>query len=434
VGKALRRRGKFAAAPLTEACQNLLACVAGGGMQPRFVLCDPSFVGYTGHCLEYLLSLEDSVRTQGYDPVYAGNRSLSPGIASQLSALRCFTHWCDARPCPVGVDPNSARGRELVRTEHERRITLDLNEIDSNLKLTSRDILFINTLRHWPLRGVVDWLDARSSQDAPHIVLVLHFTAYPNPDGHDSMADMYADAFKKIERSKYTSRFVLCSDAKELIDEYRTMTHLEVFLAPIPHCRGDVGTSERDRSDTINIAYIGEARYHKGFHLLPYVVRGVRRDWGRERVRFKIQSFANDPAAAFYIQTIGKLDVDDVELFPYQMDEREYRDFLSRSDIVVVPYLLDNYYRQTSGIYAEAVAAGKVTIVSKGTWMARQVEEFGGGLAFAPNDPQSFLEATQSALSDYDNLHAGARVASARWRGFHTPENMVASILDRLDR
>ncbi len=397
----------------------------------RFILGDPSLIGYSGHCFEYLWSLARLLQARGHATVLIGNRSLSSEIAAQSGALPMITYWCDARPVLPGMDGDSKAGREYIRHQHEQAMLTDLRAIDAKVGFAADDVLFLNTLRHWPIRGLVKWAEELGAARAPTIVLVLHFTAFPSLEWDDGTFAMYRDAFAAIEASPVRHKFRLLADSDGLIEEYREVTNLPVQLAPIPHSHRPVTLNLPDASQELVISYVGEARENKGYHLLPHLVDEFERSDLAGRATFHIQSYIANPRDGIYRRAMGRLaNCARVVFFPDEMDAAEYEAYVSAAHIILVPYLTDNYHRQTSGIYAEAAALGIPTIAPRGTWMAQQVKQYGGGRLFVPNDPQSLFEATYDAVANYATLVEDARQAATQWNSFHRPEVLVEQVLE----
>jgi glycosyltransferase involved in cell wall biosynthesis len=378
----------------------------------RLFLADPSLIGHAGHCFDYLAALAPPARAGGYEPVYLGNRAAEPDLRAEHGVVPAFTHWCDAR------HGSPAR----TRRAHERALSRELLAVCGRYEVTADDVFLVNTLRHWALRGVADWLEALPAGQRPAAALVLHFTAFPNPARSDGTVEFYRDAFARIARSPARDRIRLLADSDALIDEYQALAPgLTFALAPIPHIR-DV--PEPDQAATIRVGSLGEARENKGFHLLPRLVRGAAAA-GLRGVEFHFQCFAHDPGSAFLRRALAGLRHPSVRLYPDPMPAAEYRRFLAALDVVVLPYTLDNYHAQTSGVFAEALGGGRFVVVPKGSWMARQVAEFGGGAAFNPGDAEDFAGVTLAALADRDRLRAGRAERVTRWRAAHNPERLL---------
>ena len=120
-----------------------------------------------------------------------------------------------------------------------------------------------------------------------------------------------------------------------------------------------------------------------------------------------------------------------VELFGRDgfVDPSEYYVTLANSDIVLCPYLADVYKTRSSGIMAEAIIAGKPTVVQQGSWLARQ-QEPGSGESFS--DPASLADAVRSICDRYPEYAARARVVQGHWRENHSPARLVDGLLGTL--
>ena len=382
-------------------------------MTPRLFLADPSLVGHSGHCFDYLAALVPAARARGYEPVLLGNRAVAPDLRTEHGVIPTFTHWCDAR---YGAP-------ERTRRLHESDLARELLDVCRRFAVTADDVFLVNTLRHWALRGVVDWLESLPDGACPTAALVLHFTAFPNPARSDGTVEFYRQAFARIARSPARDRVRLLADSESLVDEYRALApELEFALAPIPHVR-DAPADERT-GGTFRVGCVGEARENKGFHLLPRLVRRAA-EAGVRGVEFHLHSFAHDPNSAFLRRALAGLRHPTVRLYPDEMPATEYQRFLASLDLVVLPYTLDNYHAQTSGAFAEAMAAGKLVVVPKGSWMARQLAEFAGGAAFNPGDAEDFARVTLDVIAERERLREGRAERVSRWREFHNPERFL---------
>lgn len=382
----------------------------------RFFLAEPSLTSVSGHCWSYLRSLIEPVRHAGFEPVLLGHRNVDPRLARRENIVPIFERWCDER---IG-------DHETTLAAHRRSIRADLTRISKRHRIGSQDFVLINTLRHWALAGVVDWLESMRPRSRPRVALVLHFTAQSDPNGSAEMRPFYEEAFVRIERSPSRDCIRLLADSEELIDEYRDINdRLDFHLAPIPHIP-HLPDRDHEPASKLNVGYIGEARENKGFQLLPHVVR--RASEHASAVHFHIHSFCHDPQSIFYRQAIAGLRGPHVTLYPEKLDDDEYTRFLDALDIVILPYTLHNYHSQTSGVFAEAMAMGKSVIVPRGSWMARQVNAYGGGATFNPGDPEDLARQVLSFVNDGLKCH-GAAERAARWAQFHNPANLLNLLL-----
>lgn len=388
----------------------------------RFFLADPSLISVSGHCWSYLRSLVAPVRNLGFQPIILGNRTVDARLRESHAIIPLFQCWCDTR---FGT-------AQQTFARHHKAIQQDLGEVSRIHSVNRSDVFLINTLRHWALAGVVDWLESLPASKRPRVVLVLHFTAFPDPNAPSDSLEYFQKAFRRIETSEVRDRILLLADSEELIEEYRGINgRLKFALAPIPHVPDRRSASPRDPS-VLNLGYLGEARENKGFHLLPYVVNCARKSPLADRIRFHIHAFSSDPQSQFHRQIVPRLVRPNVELHRDRLSDDEYEDLLSQLDIVLFPYTRANYHAQTSGIFSEAMALGRTVLVPRGTWMARQAAKFGGGLAFNPEDAVDLWEQARRTVELHERFAAEAECRAGRWNAFHNASNLIAAISEIL--
>ena len=390
----------------------------------RYFLCDQSLTSFSGHCFAYFEPLAHILQSRGREVLIVGHKHLDQTIAAR-GVIRGFSYWCDERNVgqEPGLDPD--QNGDVIRASHEAVINQDLQDLDARFALKAGDRVIINSIRHWAIRGVVNWLEALPPQRRPHVALLLHFTAQLERFQPDQSDRHYRDAFRAIERSPCAGRIHLYADATTLIDEYQGMTTLEVQLSPIPHSQFKAAPPYFP-SGRIRIGYVGEARYHKGYHLLPFMTEHLNRTDIRDKIEFHFHSFIHDTKADFYLKSIPHLrQQPNVILYPDVLTPEGYEEFVQRCDVILIPYLLTCYHSQTSGIYADAIGLGIPVVVSRGTWMAKELKRLGGGVLASPDDYMSLADATYRLCSDIERYRAEARAAKNTWCGFNTPGNLV---------
>ncbi len=388
---------------------------------PRFFLADPSLISASGHCWSYLRSLGTPVKEAGYEPVVLGNRRICADLQAQADATALFQHWCDDR---LGSHVRTA-------ALHRKAIRADLAQATRQFSIGPDDIVLLNSLRHWPLAGVVDWLEWLPSSRRPFVALVLHFTAYPDPHAASDSVDFYRDAFRRIETSPARDRLLLLADSQELIDEYRTINdRLHYELAPIPHSAGPLPQFEKS-DGVVRLGCVGEARENKGFHLLPYLVHRVLDSAGCENVQFHLHAFTPDRQGPFFRRIEPRLNRPGVTLYPEMLDDEQYDQFLAQLDVVILPYTLANYHSQTSGVFAEALAQKKAVVCPRGTWMARQTFAFEAGAVFAPDDVEDLVQQTLFVIGALPGFQALAgETRSPLGCAIHNPQRLLAPIFE----
>jgi glycosyltransferase involved in cell wall biosynthesis len=182
--------------------------------------------------------------------------------------------------------------------------------------------------------------------------------------------------------------------------------------------------------------YLGDSRPSKGFPMLPELVRRVLAEGPATPARFVIQcppeaaSGSNrlPPAVADLRRQVegsgGRL-----TLIPERLDERDYAELLHATDVVLIPYRREGYVEPTSGVFAEAMAAGKPVVVPEGTWMERELARTGGGVAFRSGDVDDLVAKTLQAARDFHELSLRAGSGRAAWNEFHNAANLAEILL-----
>jgi hypothetical protein len=82
-----------------------------------------------------------------------------------------------------------------------------------------------------------------------------------------------------------------------------------------------------------------------------------------------------------------------VKLIANYLTEEEYLYWLKTSDIILLPYDAVAYSERTSGIFTECIIAGKIPVVTQGTWMAKELSKYGlDELIIDWSQPESVVE------------------------------------------
>ncbi|MFT3975875.1 MAG: glycosyltransferase family 4 protein [Sphingomonas bacterium] len=373
------------------------------------------------------MSLAAPLREQGKLVHILGNRSLH-AIGDLSGCEPAFALRCEETPLIPGLDPLSAAGIEQIRQRRNDLLVADLNRIARTHQLTDADVLLINSLRHWSLEAIVEWLEKLDSENMPTVVLVLHYTAFPHPGVAGATARAYRDAFVRIKGSIVARKIILCTDSERLAEEYRSLADISITVLPIPH-RPPARLVEHDIGAELTIAFAGEARKDKGFLLLPQVIRDVMAQETARKIVFRLQAYCADRGEeACRLARADLPACSAIEILSEPLDEAQYEQFIAQADLILIPYLREAYHAQTSGVYCEAAALGTPVVVPEGTWMADQLVRNGGGVVFESGNAVSLASACLEAIRNYPALREQALSAAPDWRAFHDPENFVSEL------
>lgn len=382
----------------------------------RLILCDPSLQSVSGHCLGYLLAVKEAV-TSAAEVYLVGNRGMSTEFSAEYSILPGFTHWIDARVC---VDPRQNRNI------HEEIIISDLKEISEKLRISNQDVILINSLRQWGLRGVLRWLEQRADHERPMVYLILHFSAYTVPEVKAAWADLYKDFFQALEVSSAQSHIKLFADSESLVSEYHEFGSFPVKCIPIPHVPDFSAYQKGGAPSVLNVTYMGAARTDKGFMMLPHLVKLINSAVGIPPVEFQIMSWCDSPKEYWYRAAMSVLtSYDNVHLYNQPLNQSEYESLLVKSDVGLLLYRSGAYFKQTSGVLPEFVAAKTVVVTCRGTWIAEQTKQFGLGKLVSSDDPLDVGQGLLDVICNFEEYMQKAVHGRMNFLGYHNKRNFA---------
>jgi len=383
-------------------------------------------MSFTGHCYGYLSPIQTVLTAAGRENYLIGNKGQDRVFHLVTGTIPAFTYWCDERNVGQPEGLNEEENADAIRAGHEAAIFNDLRELNKTYGFTADDVIVINTLRHWAIRGVVQFAESLGSKVTPRFSIISLFSSEPHLGVLGPARRHYAEAFDSILKSPRASKIRVFADADTLITEYAELSNLHIDLAPFPQWfdapRQDVNI------ESVRLSYTGEAREHKGFHFLPYVAEQLAKTGSSATL--EVQTFTHDQNQPFYQKAMATLaTAKNVCLIQRILSEDEFRDFQNRTDVFLLAYGVADYHRQTSVVYAAAAALRAPVIASRGTWMGNKVKERGGGELSNPDDCLSVAEAALKIVRDFRRYKAEALDASQSWRHFNNAENFVAVVI-----
>ncbi len=99
----------------------------------------------------------------------------------------------------------------------------------------------------------------------------------------------------------------------------------------------------------------------------------------------------------------------------------DYLGMIRKTDIVVLPYRESIYRMVNSGVFCEAAAFGKPTVVPSETWMSEQIESgHAVGLTFGEPTVAAIIEAVEETLRRREQLSTAARERAPLFREEHS--------------
>lgn len=432
--------------------------------QGRFILVDHSLCDYAGHHYEYARAVLDAAVAGGRQAVLATNRKFAADVASDWPIVPTFKYgvwlhqgapawqialwraWKAVRrgvecrfslretapfrgaKSDTGLGEDSERGfaRASFKAARRRRFVRDTANLLDRLAVTGDDLIFAPTLSLAELESLGEL--GRTAHRACRPVWHLLFRR-PLESRRSACNPFAPSPGGNSAGDGRSVRVHYWTDSEELTAEYRRATGWPFGTLPIPHTAPYCKAA--GKPPPLRILYLGDARLEKGFQHLPALVRSLTQDDpDRRRFEFYIQSHSTSPAEEPQISSaraeLARLANRGVTLFDAPLAPAQYRELLASGHVVVLPYDPRAYAARSSGVFAEALAAGIPLVVPADTWMSRQLPA-GAGEAF--EDIEEVAALVRNIAADYRNYANGARSGAEDWRRRHNAERLVSLLL-----
>lgn len=279
--------------------------------------------------------------------------------------------------------------RWLLGQRKTKAFAADTRRLLSRLSLEDGDVIFIPTIEPNEMLGISMLFQQMPEAMRPSWHLLYRRNIYTGRDADYSTADeglrSLRNAFRQFNDGRGAARVFFYTDTDQLTDQYNRLGAVQFATLPIPvdaeyaapRSRAEDAATRQPASQTapLCVSYVGDARPEKGYHHLPRLVQDVWCDTVVEgRARFRFQSNFHtehgEPRAIVARAQLASCPSDFVQLLLKPLASDEYRELIVNSDLMLVLYDRDNYYARSSGVFAEAMAAGVPAIVPGGSWMA----------------------------------------------------------------
>jgi glycosyltransferase involved in cell wall biosynthesis len=384
----------------------------------RLLLADHLLKDRIGHHLGYNLLLADAARRGGRDAVLLTHREFDRKLAQGHRVDRIFRN--DWRSVPHPLAASFPRGMEILDLISGRRFANDLQRGLPVEKMRRGDLILAQMLAPRHLECWLNWYEGLRGRSAPDLVFHLGYGA-ERFGGHAGVKA----AWKRVRGGGVAKRVHFISDSESLADEYGGILCADV--AVLPHVVDpDIKTTDRERRDgPIHFVSLGNARLEKGFVDLVAALSLVSPDLLGRSVRFTIQCHQADAGSQEALNRLVKKDMPAVHLLHQDLGRREYLDLLASADVVLLPYHLDHYARRTSGVFCEALVAGKPVITTEGSWMSGEILRAGGGWLVPERNPERLAGAIASAITEISPMAKGCCDRSSEYQVQFSADNFI---------
>ncbi len=163
-------------------------------------------------------------------------------------------------------------------------------------------------------------------------------------------------------------------------------------------------------SACLNLACYGAARFEKGSELLVSAIQEYLRRFPESSVKFIIQWIDDFSLPDGMPATVPDIlrNHPSVQIIGRIFDEGEYEQWLATTDVLLLPYRSSSYTLRVSRVVIEALVNGIPVVVTGGTTMAQQMQEFGSGVTCENEDIESLVTAITEVVSRHESLARSA--------------------------
>jgi len=315
----------------------------------------------------------------------------------------------------------------------------ELEQLLHSLCVGPNDVVFLPTAHSREAFAIRRWAHHNGDDQSPHFHFEFRHAIAPPGDlraggryvlKETQVHKAFLAAFRAYPE---VPRMHFYTDTHRLSTDFSQLTGLRFDVLPIPFRARLIPATPPAERQGCCVLYLGEPREEKGFHLLPGLIQTLLPSHIRTgRIRFEIQAgIHSDHRSRKMRNALSQLkalarETAQVRMFGQGecfLAPEEYYQRLAEADIVLLPYDARAYRARSSGVLAEAIAAGKPTVVCFGTWLAEQQVS---GETYS--DQTSLAHAVVRVCDGYEQYQLRAHRTRPAWVNHHSPENLIGQL------
>jgi glycosyltransferase involved in cell wall biosynthesis len=388
-------------------------------------LADHLLVSERGHHVSYNGFIADSAKRAGMEVCILCARECEAQVPGGFPMRGIFRRDPRNNPSPwlshlrLALNALEALARRRFESDLLKGLTPDDVKRD--------DIIFAEMLAPRNLAGWLRWLQAFPVNREP--TLVLHLGYASERFGADREIPSLLGS---LERSGKLSRAHFATDSDILKEKYqaifrRPVTHLPLVISRrASECYKPPGTPP-------HFVCLGNAREEKGYAEILAAIDILNSNGGVPGVRFTVQSSDPDARSAAALAGFRSARAKCISLITQPLDDDSYLRLLKDADVLLLPYHVDRYQDRTSGVFCEAMTAGKPAIVSEGSFLGWEVGRQGIGWLARDRDPSSLAETIRRAVRELGDVAPRCAELMPRYKPMFHPDTFLSQLLALAD-
>jgi len=387
----------------------------------NFFLVDQCLTGLTGHHLFYNRALAEAATEMGFRTTVLAGRDFPADHLAPFDVRGVFRP--DWRAAPPAWTVKSRFTLDALDRISFQRFRSDLKRAFRPTTWSPHDLVFGQMIAPRHLAAWLEWLSALPAGRAP--VLAVHVAYDPSRFFAHRQLKRSLRMFKE---SSHHGRLIAMSDTSRLTAVYGELLERKVFVLPhvISPSIGKLSPFPEAVPPVFGV--LGSPRSEKGFAEAVQAVLELSAD--PDPPRFLVVTNRPDASSLPWVRKLCAARLSNVELVDeeYESDE-DYARLLGRTSTLVLPYHLNVYGARTSGVFCEALAAGRAVIVSEGSWMSDKAGDVAACRRTPERDPAALAAAIRSAVLDSRDLSAKALRAAPLYREEFSGRGFISGLM-----
>jgi glycosyltransferase involved in cell wall biosynthesis len=384
----------------------------------------------SGHHYMEARSFREETEKMGMEVVILSHEQVEPSIRDELKAHPCFErspYW-----------RNSASNRFFWWLEFRRSLKTFLARLAAAPihPISPNDVIVSTLTKGRDILALAYWVKSLPKQERPQLALNFMIDDFSQSIGgqgawkiRESTAKFYRKAYRKLCRFVDSEKIHLTTGGTEYSKAMSKILGCQVRVSPLPvQLNLNLSDIKSDKPNPLPVlTFLGYMQPGKGGDLIGPTIRKVLAS--NTECHFVLQANPADFADKWRLE-IGEAGMRHVTIQHGEMSQDEYQAIFRSSDIVLLPYRPETYRLRTSGIFAEAMALGKVVVTSPHTWMAEMAQRHGGAIIVAEEfSVDSMVSAILKSLSDFPVMSQQMKEISRYWREEMGMKSFIGEIL-----
>jgi glycosyltransferase involved in cell wall biosynthesis len=391
----------------------------------RLVYCDPSLKSYFGHWGSHCSAIVDGFERLGVATYVLASSQIEDEVLEAFRAFKVFSTSSYAYTPNDSIDVLEKSYQDISHI-----LCQDLLKVQW---ITKNDWIYFESASPAALKSILLYIEAKGELSPKVIVNLIEKTGVCYLEDENRIKKLISvNANPLLWRKTGESISAAIVDRIQFVTIepifarlYSELLQHQVHLIPHPF---PVVANDSSRKN-FTIGFLGSQNQSKGFHIVPAIVEKLL----KKNLPISIyvhDSFFYMSKEIGYLQQLAK-ENPCLTMDASRKNSQQWMKAIQQCDLIVAPYIPEEYATSSSGIACEALAHGVPLIATANTTLARQLKEFNLAELIVENySEDSFVE---KIINTYANINSiGHKAAEARreWAKHNGPTQNAKALIE----